>query len=142
MDKILKFLEFSSIDPRLYWRISDRKGEAIYEIQWRREERIHWRLRRIGALLWDLSTEDNLINDLEARDIDVYLFEMKLKNTLLQQVSFASRIVDDAKNLFGPSDVEHAIAEQTSFLQQLEAALVKLTTPAKPSKPQLRILKA
>ncbi len=143
MDKILKFLEFSSIDPRLYWRIPNRDGQFVYEIQWRRDERSRWRVRKLGALLWDLSSDESLVPLLEALQIDVYLFEMKLKNSLMQQVTFAHRIVEDARKLLGSDSIDQAIAEQQDFLKQLEVALLKLTQPrpTQAPRPQLRMLK-
>ncbi|MFY7930832.1 MAG: hypothetical protein ACOVS5_18335 [Oligoflexus sp.] len=141
MDKILKFMEFACIDPRLYWRIPTRDGEILYEIQWRREDRIRWRFRPVGALFWELGTDEGLIAQLELAKLDLEQFETQIHSTVLQQVCFAARIVSDAKTLLGEATVEQAIQDHKSFLQQLESAIVKLTQSRPVSKPRLQLLK-
>ncbi len=141
MDKLLKFMEMSVIDPQLYWRIPSQDGKYLYEVQWRREDKSRWRMRKVGDVLWELSTEETLVGDLNSRGIDLYLFEIKLRNSLLQQVTFADRIVRDAKKLFGQSEVEKAVYEHTSFLLQLEDAILHLTQEGKKAeRPKLRVV--
>ncbi len=141
MNKLLKFIEMSCIDPQLYWRVPSQDGKDLYEIQWRREDKSRWRMRKVGEVLWDLSSDETLTADLQKRGIDAYLFELKLKNSLLQQVTFADRIVKEAKKVFGSNEVGQAVYEHMSFLQQLEDAIVNLTKPSKKAeKPRLRVV--
>ncbi len=142
MDKLIKFLDFSCIDPHLYWRISCRDESKIFEIQWRRDDEVRWRFRQLGEALWNLGSDEDLSKQLESLDIDSYLFEIKLKNSLLQQVTYAQRIVSDAKLLFGPDEVERAVAEQQNFMAQLEGAIHRLTATPAPKLPRLRLLKS
>ena len=141
MNKLLKFMEMSVIDPQLYWRIPSQDGKDLYEVQWRREDKSRWRMRKVGEVLWQLSTEESLMGDLNTRGIDAYLFEIKLRNSIMQQVTFADRIVRDAKKIFGQSEVEQAVYEHTSFLLQLEEAIQNLTQAGKkPECPKLRVV--
>lgn len=141
MDKMLKFLDFSCIDPHLYWRISNRAESEIFEIQWRRDDRVQWRFRRLSDPLWQLCSPEELTRKLEEQGIDSYLFEIKLKNSLLHQVTYAQRIVSDAKQLFGPEEVERAVVEHQSFMAQLEAALHRFTGAGPAKTPHLQLVK-
>lgn len=79
---------------------------------------------------------EELSQKLEELEIDPYFFEIKLKNSLLQQVTYAQRIVSDAKKLFGSEEVERAVVEHLNFMAQLEDALHRLT--ATQEGPQLK----
>lgn len=140
MDKLLSLLDFSCIDPMLYWRIETRTLRVSYEIQWRRGDKFHWRLRKVGGLFWELSSDSALVKLLEAHDIDSQIFEAKLRNSLLQQVTYADRIVQEARALLGSSQVDEAISEQKIFLSLLDEAIQSFTPTAKPKRPSLRIV--
>ena len=141
MDKLLNFLDFSCIDTKLYWRIPSRSGQNLYEIQWQRDNTTRWRLRLIGEIFWVLATESTLVSILEAHDIDAEFFATKLRASLLQQVSYANRIVADARLLFGATQVDEALLEQEDFLRQLEQAVAQFTTKPAIAPPKLRVIK-
>lgn len=141
MDKLLKFMDFACIDPRMYWKIPTLDGRDLFEIQWRRDDKLRWRLRKVGALLWDLSSETTLLAQLTSLNIDTQLFESKLRANLLQQVAYADRIVRDARNIIGPEEVQQAIVDQQTFMNQLEDAISMLTKLPNLSKPKLRVIR-
>jgi len=141
LDKLLTFMDFACIDPRMYWKVPTLDGAQLFEIQWRRDDKLRWRFRKVGDLLWDLSSEQTLVYQLTALGIDMQLFESKLRSGLLQQVAYADRIVRDARTIIGPEAVEQAIADQRSFLSQLEDAISQLTKLPVIGKPKLRVIK-
>ncbi|RYZ58906.1 MAG: hypothetical protein EOP07_05615 [Proteobacteria bacterium] len=139
MDKILDFLDFSSIDPQMYWRIASQDGSKTYEIFWRRDTTIHWRFREFGSIFWTLSTAERIIADLRNEGLDMELFEHAIKNSLLHQVCFADRIVKDSRALLGADLVNAGIQDHEEFLKNI-GSLVERVNP-KDSSPQLRIVK-
>ncbi len=141
MDKLLKFMDFACIDPRMYWKLPTLDGRDLFEIQWRRDDKLRWRLRKVGALLWDLSSETTLLAQLTSLNIDTQLFESKLRANLLQQVAYADRIVRDARNIIGPEEVQQAIVDQQTFMNQLEDAISMLTKLPNLAKPKLRVIR-
>jgi hypothetical protein len=141
LDKLLNFMEFACIDPRMYWKIPTLTGSDVFEIQWRRDDKLRWRFRKVGDLLWDLSSEQALVHQLNERGVDVDMFESKLKSGLLQQVAYADRVVRDARKILGTDEVEQAIADQKSFLSQLEDAIALLTKMPQTGKPKLRVIR-
>lgn len=141
LDKLLNFMDFACIDPRMYWKVPTLDGTQLFEIQWRRDDKLRWRFRKVGELLWDISSEETLLAQLNQRGIDINLFENKLKSGLLQQVAYADRVVRDARKIIGPEEVEQAIADQRGFLSQLEDAIAMLTKLPQAGKPKLRVIK-
>jgi hypothetical protein len=141
LDKLLNFMELACIDPRMYWKLPTLDGTQFYEIQWRRDDKLRWRFRKVGALLWELSSEQTLVHQLTQHGLDIELFESKLKTGLLQQVAYADRVVRDACKIMGADAVEQAIADQRSFLSQLEDAIATLTKLPSTSKPKLRVIR-
>jgi hypothetical protein len=141
MDKLLNFMDFACIDPRMYWKVPTLDATQLYEIQWRRDDKLRWRFRKVGDLLWELSSELTLVQQLTEHGIDIQLFESKLRSGLLQQVAYADRVVRDARRILGADAVEQAIADQRSFLSQLEDAIAQLTQMPTLGKPKLRVIK-
>jgi len=141
MDKLLSFMDFACIDPRMYWKVPTLDGAQLFEVQWRRDDKMRWRFRKVGDLLWELSSEQTLLHQLTERGLDLTLFESKLKSELLQQVAYADRVVRDARTILGSDDVEQAIADQRSFLYKLEDAIAQLIPLPIHDKPKLRVIK-
>ncbi len=139
MDKILDFLDFSSIDPQMYWRIASRDGLKTFEISWRRETSIHWRYREYEALFWTLTTRENLLQALDGEGADLQLFEQAVKGSLMHQVCFADRIVKDSQNLLGSDHISAGIKDHEEFLKSI-STLVGTMIP-KESAPRLRVVK-
>lgn len=141
LDKLLSFMDFACIDPRMYWKVPTLDGAQLFEVQWRRDDKLRWRFRKVGDLLWELSSEQTLVHQLTERGLDMALFESKLRSGLLQQVAYADRVVRDARTIMGPDAVEQAIADQRSFLSQLEDAIAQLTKMPTLGKPKLRVIR-
>ena len=129
MENLLKFMNFGCIDQTLYWRMPSLEGEVNYEIQWRKDHELAWRFRKVGELFWRLSDVENLQKNLEKESLDLKVFEDKVKHSVLQQVSFADRILRDAWENFGRETVEKAVWENQKFMEALEDAVRKLTKP-------------
>lgn len=143
MDKILEFLTFSSIDPQMYWRLTDESGEKTYEINWRREATIPWRFRECGALFWTLSRSEEIISRLCEVQIDLTEFEQAIKTSLLHQVCFADRVVKDSRDLLGHDLVNAGIEDHEEFLRNI-GTLVEKMKPVMASPPpssHLRVVK-
>ncbi|MBC7531585.1 MAG: hypothetical protein H7318_08405 [Oligoflexus sp.] len=141
MDKILEFLDFSSIDPQMYWRVATTIGEKTYEIYWRRETSIHWRFREYGALFWTLSSSERILPMLEKEGVDLQLFEHAVKNSLLHQVCFADRIVKDSRHLLGSDLVNAGIEDHEEFLSNIGTLVERLQPKDTPSALHLRVVK-
>lgn len=133
MDKILDFLDFSSIDPQMYWRVATIDGAKNYEIYWRRETSIHWRFRESGALFWTLSSSETIRPMLEKEGVDLLLFEHAVKNSLLHQVCFADRIVKDSRLLLGSDLVNAGIEDHEEFLQNIGKLVERIQPKDNPS---------
>lgn len=145
MQKLSEFLEFSSIDNKLYWRIPSHSAKELYEVQWRKDHPKPWRFRKVGDIFWKINTGDTIQTALEAEGVDILALETKVRYSALQQVAFADKIVEDAKKHFGKDNVDQAIDENRTFLQQLEEAVVRITSQgkqtAKPKAPKLQLVK-
>lgn len=143
MKELSKFLEYGCIDSKLYWRTEDSKGQILYEVQWLRDQTIPWRFRRIGDLFWEKAKSEDITSALEKLDIDVFSLEVRVKNSILQQVAFADRMIQEARQTFGKHLVDQAILENQQFLSQLEDAVQRLTAhkTTTPRRPKLRVLK-
>ncbi|SMF32653.1 hypothetical protein [Pseudobacteriovorax antillogorgiicola] len=145
MEKLSKFLEFGCIDHRLYWRIPDRQARELYEVQWRKDHPTPWRYRRLGDIFWKLCKGEQIAEALEKEGVDVLALETKVRYSVLQQVAFADKIVDDARKQFGKETVDQAIEENQQFMAQLEAAVMRLTTQGQknqnPKRPRLQLIK-
>lgn len=141
MDKILEFLDFSSIDPQMYWRLQDKDQTKTFEINWRRDSLIPWRFRECGGLFWTLSKTDEIAARLAQLGIDLEEFEQCLKTSLLHQVCFADRIVKDSRALLGNELVDAGIADHEEFLRNIGNLVEKLNPAIAPSGSHLRIVK-
>ncbi|MBC7661284.1 MAG: hypothetical protein H7249_16440 [Chitinophagaceae bacterium] len=139
MDKILEFLDFSSIDPQMYWRIPTEDGAKTFEINWRRDNAVHWRFREFGALFWTLSTTESLMGDLRNVSIDLLRFEESVKTSLLHQVCFADRIVKDSRVLLSSELVDAAVADHEEFLRNIGAIVEKFKTTPPAAAPSFRL---
>ena len=144
MEKLSRFLEFGSIDNKLYWRIPGLEAQEMYEVQWRKDHPIAWRYRKLGEIFWKLSKGNEVASALEKEGIDVHDLESKVRYSVLQQVAFASRIVEDARKQFGKELVDQAISENHEFMNQLEEAVLRLTNqePNESKRPSLKIVKS
>lgn len=145
MDKILEFLDFSSIDPQMYWRLQTKVENKTFEINWRRDSTIPWRFRECGAVFWTLSKTDEIVGRLSNIGIDLEEFEHCLKTSLLHQVCFADRIVKDSRTLLGDELVDAGIVDHEEFLRNIgkivEQMKPKLSTVPSPNPSHLRVVK-
>ena len=139
MDKILEFLDFSSVDPQMYWRITSPDGLRTFEINWRRDHTVHWRFREFGTLFWTLCEANTLLGRLGEAGADLEKFEVSLKMSLLHQVCFADSIVKDSRRLLGDDVVDRGIEEHRDFLINIEEVATRLLKIEE--SPKLRIVK-
>lgn len=119
MIKILEFLDFSSLDPQLYWKVKSLDGLNSFEIMWRRESTIRWRFRELGDLFWTLSETAMIANSLKKKNVDLVSFENQLNSSLLHQSCFAAGFLKECKEMLGDVVVEDAIVEHEEFLEQM-----------------------
>lgn len=136
MQKLIDFLDFSSIDPQMYWRVSTLDELKEFEIMWRRETAFHWRYRVVGNVFWTLSDSSKILSDLQAESIDLISFDICVKNSLKHQVCFAAGIVSDAKILLGEEVIDDAIAEHEEFCANFIEVIHGLSPEAQVSKKQ------
>ncbi len=141
MDKILEFLDFSSIDPQMYWRLTAESSGKNFEINWRREAHIPWRFRECGALFWTLSKTNEIASRLSAIGISSEDFENALKISLLHQVCFADRIVKDSRELLGHEVVEAGISDHEEFLKNIGTLVEKMNPILSGAPTHLRVVK-
>ena len=145
MQKLSEFLEFGSIDTKLYWRIPDQTGKEMFEVQWRKDHGKPWRFRQVGDIFWQIAKGDAIGELLISAGVDVDALEAKVKYSTLQQVAFAQKIIDDARQAFGKEEVDKAIYENQLFLKQLEEAVQRIAKTGKvqpkPARPLLKIIK-
>ena len=139
MQKLSQFLDFGSIDSKLYWRIPCQKGSDLFEVQWRKGYPTPWRYRRVGEIFWTTANGEELEAGLERDGADVLSLEAKVRYSTLQQVAFANKIVEDAKSQFGSELVLQAIAENNAFMSQLEDAIKRLTLERKTTNTKARL---
>jgi hypothetical protein len=141
MDKILEFLDFSSIDPQMYWRLHATASAKTYEINWRRDATIPWRFRECGALFWTLSRTNEIEARLYAIGIARADFEDAVKTSLLHQVCFADRIVKDSRRLLGNELVDAGIIDHEEFLKNIERVVETMKPVLAPAPSHLRVVK-
>ncbi len=141
MDKILEFLDFSSIDPQMYWRLQTPDSSKTYEINWRRDSTIPWRFRECGALFWTLSRTSEIGARLDSVGIDRLEFENALKTSLLHQVCFADRIVKDSRELLGNDLVDAGILDHEEFLKNIGTLVEKMKPALSLAPSHLRVVK-
>ena len=115
------------------------QGDSQYEIQWRKDHPSAWRFRKVGDIFWKLSSSEYLVKNLEREPIDLAEFESKVKHSVLQQVSFADRILRDAWESFGRETVEQAVWENQKFMEALEEAVQRLTKTEVKAEPRKRL---
>lgn len=127
MRELLKFVDFACIDSQLYWRTPSQDGKILFEVQWRKDHPSPWRFRQVGDLFWKLCETDHLLEAFAHAQVDLEGFERKLQHTVLQQIAFADKIVEDGKRIFGADNVQNAIAENHRFMNQLQEAIARLT---------------
>lgn len=131
MQKLSKFLDFGSIDTKLYWRVPQVDGKDIFEVQWRKSHPKPWRFRKLGDIFWNVCDIDQIVPALEQSGVDCLTLETKVRYSTLQQVAFAHKIVEDAREQFGKDLVEGAILENQAFMKQLDEAIQRLTLQRK-----------
>jgi hypothetical protein len=148
VQKLLKFLDYAGIDAKLYWRVLSPCEAREYEVQWRKDQTMPWRFRRVGDLFWQMCKTEDLAMAMEKFGLDIAKFERKLHHTILQQVAYADRIVSEGRSILGHEAVDYAIDENQRFLKQLEDVIVRMkeqkpiiTTAAETNaRPALRLI--
>lgn len=124
MDKLIEFFENKCLEPKLYWRIKSEDSSETFELEWHRDRRTKWHLRKLAKPGgkendWVIFNSEQLEAQLIAYKIDLDETRSKIKSTTLQQVVFAKMMYDEALSFFGEDTVAAAIEETHAFLDQL-----------------------
>ena len=142
MDKLIKFIDRNTFDDQLYWVVPQLYSGKEFEIQWRKSQDLPWRFRIKGTLFWKLSKSKDLIPALNQEKIDLLIFETYVRNSIMQQVVFANKLVDEGKQLFGEKKVSQAMEENDRFLDELKNAILELTNKKESDDAQVKETKA
>ena len=138
MLELLKLLDTVSYDQRLYWRVMSQTSDKELEVYWNKYEDHQWSIQNMsGEKLLGCSSRE-LLPNLEKLNIDPYEFELRLRKTVLQQVTFADLIVNEAVRFFGKATVDEAIKHNNYFMKELESVIMKMVDKPKPKLTLLR----
>ena len=138
MLELLKLLDTVSYDQKLHWRVMDHKSDSELDIYWNKYEDRQWSIQTLkGESLLTCSSRE-LLPNLEKLHIDPYEFELRLRRTVLQQVTFADLIINEAVRYFGKPTVEEAIKHNNYFMKELESVIVGMVDKPKPKLTLLR----
>ena len=138
MLELLKLLDTVSYDQKLYWRVMDHKTDAELEIYWNKNEDHQWLIQSINGQKLVSCSSRELLPNLEKLDIDPYEIELRLRRTVLQQVTFADLIISEAVRYFGKATVDEAIKHNNYFMKELESVLENMMNKPKPKLTLLR----
>ena len=95
MDKLLKFMEFGCLDPKLYWRIPDPQVELSMKFNGEKTTLLPGATARLAMFSGSLVAQ--VTNGKPPKEkIDVVTLESKVKYSVLQQVAYADRILKNA----------------------------------------------
>ena len=95
MLELLKLLDTVSYDQKLHWRVMDHKSDSELDIYWNKYEDRQWSIQTMKAESLLTCSSRELLPNLEKLDIDPYEFELRLRKTVLQQVTFADLIINE-----------------------------------------------
>ena len=132
MDKLINYIERNAFDDQMYWVIPRLYSGAEIEIQWRKSQESRWRFRQKGQLFWTAATNKNIISLLNKEKVDLAVFDSHLRASILQQVVFAKKLLEEAGELFSQKQIEDAVKENDRFLNELRDAILALTSKKRP----------
>ena len=135
--KIIEFIEFHSIDERVYLKLSCQKTRKhTVEIMWERAgESKPWKIRPANHVQWHHFDHELLIDQLKVEDISLEEFEQGLKQSIVSQAIYADYYYRQAQKLLGSEYILKSKASAETFLdglakvisqQQKEASTGKL----------------
>ena len=123
MKDLLTFVDDFVFEPQLYFRVNSLYHGDEFEVQWRTTSQLKWRLRPLGHESWTDVGTDGLVSLMNAHNLNLSEFELKLRSTLLQQVAYADSFVGRAKDIFGSDTVAEAIDANKEFISELQKAI-------------------
>ncbi|MET0385129.1 MAG: hypothetical protein ABW321_04180 [Polyangiales bacterium] len=133
MQHLLDFIHEHTLEEQLY--IVAQLPAAELELMWqRRVSSDHWQARlhkSEGA--WEFVHRHELLAHLCDRGADMLSVERELRAMVLTQIAYADNLMRDAKELLGPTVVQQAVQGHRDFIDDLQAAVRRVTTPARPS---------
>ena len=138
MLELLKLLDTVSYDRKLYWRVMDHSKDVELEIFWNKNNDHQWLIQTLKAERIISCSNTELPVKLQNLNIDPYDFELKLRRTVLQQVTFADLIINEAVRYFGKPTVDEAIKHNNFFMKELEEVITKMVNKPKPKLTLLR----
>lgn len=127
MKKLIEFIDRNCIETQLYWVVPQLYTAKEIEVQWRRSLELPWRFREKGNQFWQQCTSKNLTEALNSKKVDLSRLQLHISQSVMQQVVFARKIVEDGTTLFGQDKIAEAVEENNRFLQELHNAILELT---------------
>jgi len=133
MQHLLDFITEHTLEDQLYFVTQSPAGELA--LLWRRTEAAHhWQLRpkgREGPA--ELIARSGLIQELEARGVDMLGVKCELHAMLSAQIAFAELVLRDADRQLEPELVRRFVLGHQGFIRGLQSAVERLTAPPRPS---------
>jgi hypothetical protein len=133
MQHLLDFIHDHIVEEQLYLLLDTPAGEL--EVVWRRLDGMnHWQLRPKNCEgPWERVHRADLLAHLAARHVDMAAVEQELHGLVATQIVFADLILRDAHRLLGSTAVRHALSSYREFVALLQASVMQLIAPARPS---------
>lgn len=120
MQNLLKFADDNAFETQMYFRVPTLYQDKQYEVQWRADSQLKWRLRPVGEDHWVEVRTTDLLEVLNVAKLDLSHFEVSLRAHLLQCAAYAESFLDSSRLLFGEDTVAEAITANKDFLAELK----------------------
>ena len=119
--KIIEFIEYHSIDERVYLKLACKKNRMhTVEIMWERgSESKAWKLRPATLVQWQHFTNEQLIEQLAVEDISLEEFEEGLKQSIVSQAIYADYYYRQSQKLLGSEAILKSKKDTENFLAGL-----------------------
>ena len=121
LQNIIEFIEYHSIDERLYLKLSCQKNRShTVEIMWERGgDKKNWKIRPAHLVQWQYFNNEQLLKQLQVEDIALQEFEEGLKNSIVSQAIYADYYYRQAQKLLGSEKILKSKNDTENFLDGL-----------------------
>ena len=137
MQDLIDFIDYYTLDSRLYFQVPQSKEEGRVEVQWMGPGL--WRFKETEAAFWFEVSSEDLIEALEDIEADLGEVERQMFNITIEQIVGASYIVQAGKDFFGDEMVDGALEQYEKFRQEILETLDEVENEKK--KPKLSLVK-